>query len=96
MSDENNESNHIRLSPPVFLALVGAIGFGGAGVSGVVAKSPDNQQFAVIEKDVRELRAQVDSAWTGREHDGYARTIEDRIFRIEREINEIKREIDRE
>jgi hypothetical protein len=96
MSEENNESNHIRLSPAVFLALVGAIGFGGAGVSGVVTKPQDNQQLAAIEKDVRELRAQVEGAWTGREHDGYARSIEDRIFRIERELNEIKREIERE
>lgn len=96
MSDENNESNHIRLSPAIFLALVGAIGFGGAGVSSVVAPPQNHEQLAAIEKDVRELRAQVDSAWTGREHDGYARSIEDRIFRIERELNEIKREIDRQ
>lgn len=95
MSDEN-ESNHIRLSPAVFLALIGAIGLGGAGVSGVVAPARDNQQLASIEADVRELRATVDSAWTGKEHDGYARSIEDRIFRIEREIVEIKRDIEKQ
>lgn len=94
MSDERHESNHIRLSPAIFLALIGAVGFGGAGVSGVVAPARDNEQLATLEKDVQKLRAQVDGAWTGREHDGYARSIEDRIFRIEREINEIKREID--
>jgi hypothetical protein len=91
---EENESNHIRLSPSVFLALIGAIGLGSAGVSGVVAPARDNQQLAAVEKDVRELRAQIDSSWTGKEHDGYARSIEDRIFRIEREIIEIKREIE--
>lgn len=96
MSDDNNDSNHIRLSPAIFLALIGAVGFGGAGVSSVVAPPPNNQQLAAVEKDLRDLRAQVDGAWSGKEHDGYARSIEDRIFRIEREINEIKREIERE
>jgi len=94
MSDEN-ESNHIRLSPAVFFALIGAIGLGGAGVSGVVTPARDNEQLAAVEKDVRELRAQVDSAWTGKDHDGYARSVEDRIFRIERELVEIKRDIER-
>jgi hypothetical protein len=92
---EENESNHVRLSPAIFLALIGAVGFGGAGVSGVVTKPQNNDQLAALEKDVRELRAATDAAWTGKEHDGYARTIEDRIFRIERELNEIKREIER-
>jgi hypothetical protein len=95
MSDEN-ESNHIRLSPAIFLALVGAIGFGGAGVSGVVTQPQNNQQLAAVEKDVRELRAHIDGLWSGKDHDGYARSIEDRIFRIERELTEIKREIERQ
>lgn len=94
MSDD--DSNHIKLSPAIFLALIGAVGFGGAGVSGVVAPARDNDQLAALEKNVRDLRAEVDSSWTGKDHDGYARSIEDRIFRIEREINEIKREIDRQ
>lgn len=91
----DDDANHIRLSPAIFIALIGAVGLGGAGTVSVVSPTRDNQQLAALEKDVRELRAEVDSSWTGKDHDGYARSIEDRIFRIEREIVEIKRDIER-
>lgn len=54
--DEKDDANYIRLSAPVFIALICSVASGGAGIYGVVGPARDNNQLAAVVEDVSEAR----------------------------------------
>ena len=61
---EENDPSYIKLPTAVALALIGAVGVGGAGAYGVIRPGHNGDALASIRKDINDIRATARAALT--------------------------------